>query len=758
MDNSLDAFADAAKRGTAVQGPRIDICWSSSSVGANDREIEIRDNGPGMPLEILNNAARAGFSSNDPVHNLGLFGMGFNIATARLGEQTVFLSSKAGDPEWVGICIDFEELIKGGTFHAPVVRMAKENPSDSGTRIIVRRLKDNIYPQLGTKQAAIRQQLEKIYTTILDEERAQIFIQGRPLRARPHCVWGESRFVMRKNQRVYARQEINRDLGEAYFDLSRNRYLSDDESAEIDINSSHGQDLPEGIVRRSRRLRGWIGIQRYADPMDFGIDFIRNGRKILMADKSLFHFVHPDTGTEVCEYPIELGSTVGGRIVGELHVDYLIPTYQKNAFDYNDHGWRVTVDAVRGAGPVLPGQRKALGHTEENDSPLGKLINAYRRADKGTKCLYVPKEFTNDLKRRFQAGESAYISDERWYEIAQECDRADAEGSTSTPTNAGTTPTDEVSSYFGVSNDGSETEQPTSSSQSSGETSEAETGAVTVNPDSDRDSLIQRSERHQTLTGRYGFGNVPPMDITARRVTEGQILLQGESIPSRLFRDGIDVDFFFDPTHEILAQFPITPKQLLLQTLAEEFSLRDPSITIQRAYQGLILAHMSEERINTQVLQERADSILALIRERLPELLGVVFADVKTLIEESEPELEELTSRLLEQSSSLFQAFQNSTSDAAQSLAYVSPKTVRRLIEKFPDHLFDGKLFDQPYAGIQVGTESLRSRLRRNSVERVQSYYRDIVFLRESGHGGPEKKQELLRILNSMDLLESLIV
>ncbi len=37
-----------------------------------------------------------------------------------------------------------------------------------------------------------------------------------------------------------------------------------------------------------------------------------------------------------------------------------------------------------------------------------------------------------------------------------------------------------------------------------------------------------------------------------------------------LYQDGIEVDFFFDPTHPILSEYPLSPKQLLLQGLAEK--------------------------------------------------------------------------------------------------------------------------------------------------------------------------------------------
>ena len=79
-------------------------------------------------------------------------------------------------------------------------------------------------------------------------------------------------------------------------------------------------------MEREKRLTGWLGIQRYADPNDFGIDFIRNGRKILISDKSFFQYENPLTLQKELQYPVELGTSIGGRIVGELNVDYLLPT------------------------------------------------------------------------------------------------------------------------------------------------------------------------------------------------------------------------------------------------------------------------------------------------------------------------------------------------------------------------------------------------------------------------------------------------
>ena len=157
--------------------------------------------------------------------------------------------------------------------------------------------------------------------------------------------------------------------------MSRNCYLTADEAEQYYVDQQEGRDLPAHIIERGKRLTGWLGIQRYADPNDFGIDFIRNGRKILISDKSLFQYENPITGQKELQYPLELGTSVGGRIVGELHVDYLLPTYQKNDFDRSDNSWAQTVEAICGVGPFLPKSRKALGFSEQNPSPLCVLVN-----------------------------------------------------------------------------------------------------------------------------------------------------------------------------------------------------------------------------------------------------------------------------------------------------------------------------------------------------------------------------------------------
>lgn len=321
IDNSIDAFLSSVALGDAEK--RITVTWSSDSVGAISRTVEISDNAAGMSIDQLQNAVRAGYTSNDPIGNLGLFGMGFNIATARLGEETTILSTRSGDTEWVGVKIDFQKLIDTKKFDAPIIRKAKSNPEESGTQITIAKLKAGILSELSNKESEIRQKLELIYTPLLSSQDITILVKGKQLRPRNYCVWSESQYVRYNNQNVAARINIDRSFGSALFDMSRNCYLNPDEAEEYYTAMQEGKSLPAHIVEREKRLTGWLGIQRYADPNDFGIDFIRNGRKILISDKSFFQYENPLTLQKELQYPVELGTSIGGRIVGELNVGHV---------------------------------------------------------------------------------------------------------------------------------------------------------------------------------------------------------------------------------------------------------------------------------------------------------------------------------------------------------------------------------------------------------------------------------------------------
>jgi signal transduction histidine kinase len=755
VDNSIDALVNREDAASQVSSPRITVNWSTDAVRAAERTVEVYDNGPGMSLETLTEAARAGYTSNDPINNLGLFGMGFNIATARLGERTQFLSTRSGDKEWVGLEIDFQDLISRKSFGVRPIRTPKSDSKESGTRIVVGLLKDGIFTQFRDKEAAIRRQLEAIYSPLLDSSPVEIKIQGKQLFPQKHCVWDSSRQSTTKafDFPVPAVLTIDEVLGTALFDLNRGTYLSLDADADArEIERSLGR-LPEGIVEREKRVRGWLGIQRYSDPNDFGIDFVRNGRKILIRNKDLFHYVNPLTGTSTLEYPVELGSTVGGRIVGVLNVDFLRPTYQKNDFDRSDLSWHELVTALRGDGPLLPRERKALGYVGPNASPIGRLATAYRRQDPGTKCLVIPRDLARDHLKRFESGETAFQDDTAWWRAAQDEDRQRATGGagTSLPVDEGDGPSDDIDEYSPETTDGPGHVAPSTSGTQSGTPASADTSV---------DELIQTSTKNEALSRVAQYSTSSPFEIEVREVRTGHILENGVAKPSKFVRDGVNCRFFYDPSHTAFTSTTISPIELLSVVIAEQFNIRDNVRNIADVYVRLVERSMSERRLDKSSLYERASSVLSRIAEDIVEPLSSRADEAVAVIKESTVDVEEIVFSILD-NPSLLTAFQDGDGSALAVARYATPKVLLRLIDRFPELLLDGKLFRTPYLIIQLDDESSTKRARDESRERLSSLVKDVSHLLNTSRAGTRtfsNRDEIVRCFHSLNSLEKEIV
>ena len=536
--------------------------------------------------------------------------------------------------------------------------------------------------------------------------------------------------------------------------MSRNCYLRPDEAEEYYTAMQEGEDFPTHIVEREKRLTGWLGIQRYADPNDFGIDFIRNGRKILISDKTFFQYENPLTLQKELQYPVELGTSIGGRIVGELHVDYLIPTYQKNDFDRADASWEQTREAICGVGPFLPRSRRAMGFNEDNTSPLCLLVNAYRRVDKGTKCLFAPNDLAKRYAAEFRKGTRDYIDDTKWWKAAQEEDQRNGSGPETTDVNTGETPSDDIGSYLGG---GSTTGIAAGTGDSAGNGTSTSTGTTTLQPaapeTSTMDDLLQRSTPVQQLSGRhYPFGRSGSLNIRAYELTRGEIKQNGERKPCHFNADGIDCDFIYDPTHPLLAQYPITPKMLLLIYIAERLKARDALPDVVSVYSALVGVSMEDARIDRQALVDRSSSVFELMREKLTQTLRPRAADVVACIHESSGEVEETVANIINTNPALLLPFQNATAEGFDAIEFVPPKTLYRLVERFPEELFDGKAFSTPYLSINLTDDNATQRAREAAKDRILSFIKDALRI-VTGYGQRVQKEELTRASLSVDFL-----
>ena len=123
----------------------------------SDGEVWAKDNGTGMTLGQLNNALRAGWTGNDRHGKLDLFGVGFNIATARLGHIAIVRTALAYQPNWSVVTVDLRAMADGGHLDLPVTIESKTSPDEHGTEIVIRHLKPEHHDTLSRRPDGRRQ-------------------------------------------------------------------------------------------------------------------------------------------------------------------------------------------------------------------------------------------------------------------------------------------------------------------------------------------------------------------------------------------------------------------------------------------------------------------------------------------------------------------------------------------------------------------------------------------------------------------------
>ncbi|PZS06407.1 MAG: hypothetical protein DLM69_00035 [Candidatus Chloroheliales bacterium] len=769
IDNSLDAFqsptgeeADASADLVPTEQRRIVVSWDSNKRVPNDRAIQVSDNGPGMDIDTLRNCVVAGYRSKDPVEYLGVFGMGFNIATSRLGEKTRILSATAGSSEWVGVEIDFPKMVREGHFRVPIVSEPKGRHSEHGTKIIVSNLRPVILDELDKhkKEQAVRAMLSDVYSIILQSRDVEIMIQGAVLEPTMPCVWEEKRSVVWKGRNIPARIPVDIPLPERYFNMEQYRYLTPDETDDVKHILRETGSLPQSIIQRTRRINGWLGVQRYSDPNDFGIDFIRNGRKILRRNRDLFSFINL-SGTPETEYPLELGTTVGGRIIGEIHIDHVPTNYQKTDFDREDESWHEVVELLRGVGPIIPGKRVALGFQGENTTVLATLVSAYRNADVGTRYLSVPREKAIEYKERFRAGDVDYLPDELWWRAAQEADREVKDKTTGRQTpdvNQGSSKSDQITRYLpGGTGQSEQPGQPVDTTLVDSIATQTIQLPSTANQlpskRDELDDLKRRSKRSQLDSGEYGVGRSAAIDVTVWS-TSGKIGEGDEGQPCILLGTGNHRDFFYNPNHPFLRNYRTGYKDLLLVYLTEIFKIRDERPDAALTYANLVKDNYKEMRVDQISIQEEANAFFERMKERTPELLALRGPEVMECIHESGADVEEIGRNLIS-NTDLLRKFTSRSPEAIRALLLAPPSTIVRMVERFPEEFLDGNYFSSAYKSLDFRDPGSTQRLRKEAMERLVSYLKDILWVVNGARSTPEQKKDLLvRAAQSLNILK----
>jgi hypothetical protein len=692
VDNSIDGFLHARRENSPVEQPEVHISLPSSDSDA--AHVEVRDNGPGMSPEVLERAVTAGWSGNNPVDSLGMFGMGFNIATARLGTSTTVWTSRKGDSEWHGLRIDFDELRKQGHFRTPHLTRPKIQAAEHGTEIRVERLKveQRVWLSKAANQSRVRKELGATYAAMLRPNGVPmsfaLFLNGPRISGRQHCVWGEERAVeVNRYGTVNAVQRIDRKLEERPFCLSCWNWASTSDGKCIACG-------PSGrVMRRQRRVYGWLGIQRYLDDFEYGIDFIRNGRKIELGNKDLF--IWKDESSEEPEYPVD-DPRDRGRIVGEIHLDHCRVTYTKDRFDRNDPAWDDMVRIVRGDSPLRPDKARDLGFGI-NQAPLSLLFQTFRRSTPKPKIAgswaRLMVVHNNDqaiqMAKRFHAGEAEYQDDHKWWELVEEQDRellkGEGEGKSATPEfgDPGTDPK----------------EQPPETPKVSQPTPAYPRAPI---PSLSREYIHDRTQFRAA--------------VRAYAVDQRDAELRATA-PWRLIRTNSgNWDFYVNPSHEVFRSATLTSIDALLCELAwaimDMHRLSPPDgVAFSTVLTEMRLKYADASRLDPAALSAEARLTLSGLARHASQQIaiegegGVFFQELSPIDQDA----------VLHKMAARGNLSPQRAISEGRFLEFANSKVIGEFFVRHPDFFFDGKYWDVAYSTIDFGraaaTEAARDRL-----------------------------------------------
>ena len=743
IDNSVDSFINSRRQGFGLESPVVAISLPTQS--RDDASISVRDNGPGMTIEQLESAVRAGWSGNNPLDNLGLFGMGFNIATARLGMVTEVYTTRAGDAEWIGLRIDLNELRRTRNYHTPRLTRPKADPQAHGTEIKILRLKadQRIYFAKTANHQRIRRQLARVYAPLLlsKDNSFALHLNGQSVQAKRACHWHPDRSVLGTDGRpVHAVETFDYELPSRHYCLTCMISFSGQQTCPTESPDCKTIEL-------KRRLHGWVGLQRYMHEEDFGLDIIRNGRVIEVQNKDLFVWTGGERPER--EYPID-DQRNRGRFIGEIHLDHCRVSYTKDRFERDDASWAEMVNLIRGDGPLQPQKARALGF-EPSDAPLYRLFQAFRRSSpqgktgRWSRILAVKNnERAIEMADLFHKGDPEYQTDEKWYALVEEEDRA-LVGAIPTPTGLSSSPVlpdgflDEGASSGVSEQDG----RAIAVDEGSG-------GKRTASPPA-RQKLheLSRIYKHPLLKVEFNVEAflVESNDPDLPRKTPW--ILKIEDPGTRTFL------FLFDSDHPVFRSVTMTPVDALLCELAFKTTdfLRETSP--ESAVFATILADLRSEYANDSKLNPKniiafADKTLRDIGQSIALMkdtgqFEVLFSELPQFAQD----------KIRRKIASTGISTAQSVIRSGEFLLYAEAADIRGFVARHPEFFFDGEFWAQPFASLDYGDPGVNKDARATIAERYDSYMADAVWLASQTPRDLDRcdRDELIRATLSVKIL-----
>ena len=436
-------------------------------------------------------------------------------------------------------------------------------------------------------------------------------------------------------------------------------------------------------------------------------------------------------GEELFEYPRD-ATHWGGRIVGELEIDFVRVSHQKDSFDKLDPEWKEVVKLVRGESPMQPNIAQRMGMAK-NTSPLARLFAGYRKGKAGLKSL-VPGDtngvginagIVSEYVERFYKGESAFKNDAKWFELVEQAEIA---------MRGGTGGADEAAGEFPI--------------LGLVETSTQE--EEVINPSSTTADILEAPELDHVLSGTYEIVELqgsPVLSVKAFRHSEKPSGKEAYTIQP----DGYRVRFDYYAKHSHFVNSLESPLDCLIVDLAHHFltvSATSPrEIPVSKIARILRSRFWPNTDSEVDAAADRADSemneLRTYIHDNLPKK-APLYEDALA------PHWRDEIERKALRAESADEKQVTAMIQEGHFAQYLSSQSLLELIELWPDIILDGKYFDIPFS-------STTMELQKESVSHFLSCLKDVQWLADEA-SGTVSKDVFWRLSFSRSLASLLLV
>lgn len=771
IDNAIDSFTIAENMGKPVEFPLVLISLpSNAELRQNEGCLQVRDNGPGMTPSMAEKALKAGFSGNNPYDSLGLFGMGLNIATGKMGSRTTLITATEGDEKAIKVVVDLIQIQAAKSYEVIPELIDKPEGFKHGTVIQV----DRWWPQgnpnygfiskvVGKSRPLVRRTIGRRYASFLKESHVRIQIDNEYCEPFEHCVWAPHRFVERTGHgKIPAVFNFNEVVGSQTRCVDCFALIPNDDAACAACGSRSFRTIEE-------RIKGWVGIQRFDSSNHYGVDLIRNGRAIRVLEQGAFFEFTDDYGQTVKDYPID---STYGRIVGEVHLNHVPVDFMKQDFQRSSSEWLSAMSFLRGDSSLQPKQEGA----KDNESYIYKLYQGYRRVRRvgkhdmymgywdGNKACRIGRDVEKEYFNRFEKKEPGFYDDAEWWKLVEaadtppledleECPECSAEnlkdadccqicghvliGKTCAKCGAEIPLSASSCMHCGVSQV-PEVEEPwrcliCRTTNPADDENCSSCGALrgTLNPCSP-EYLREQSDKSEQLSiqncsielsdGAYSTG-VDVNCFIARNPIKNH---RGVLLPAVIDK-GESIDIFIFRQHPVFQILSYEPEELISNEVAAyihatnarfvgsaEHTLANLTWKIMDKYWSEALAD------NVEKVREDAKALFAEILDRLPELFKDEAVDIFNALDDADKKqlVENLNDEgMIENISAL--------KESGGYLSYISYSSLVKIFIQYPAKFFDGAVWSEPFHSIPDISDNIMEQVRSNTRSTYQNCLED---------------------------------